>query len=326
MQPINVEISSLPGLDFAGYVNRDMPCLTCGTNLQAKYFREHCNQCSTPVVHSLYNCVIKLNELGHLDDDFPCSNCSYNLRKLHFNSLCPECGHAITESISSQAILMYDHHWLGKIARGYKLIFIGTLLMISNLLIPFTAPLSVIIIAIGIWLCATPNKQFDKTTTESLQCQVLRTCYIGSIVSPFFFLILGLYVSHRVANSSNIINQTLSYLLPLCIAICSTLICVTVILFLIRTDKLAHIINAPEIQIQTKRSMFLTVATLLSYLVLIPLLHLNLIINEKQIILTYAFLMVMPFLTNVFICIMTYSMKKLFNEPLARLRAVDIPD
>jgi hypothetical protein len=64
-----------------------------------------------------------------IDSDTPCRKCGYNLRGLNPAGQCPECGAAISISTGGDLLRYCDPDWLAKLARGAKLIVVGSIVV-----------------------------------------------------------------------------------------------------------------------------------------------------------------------------------------------------
>jgi hypothetical protein len=64
-----------------------------------------------------------------------CRRCGYDLRNLPITGVCPECGYEIARTLKAHRLKYVDPAWIQALARGYRLVFLGYLLLIAGIAI-----------------------------------------------------------------------------------------------------------------------------------------------------------------------------------------------
>ncbi len=103
---------------------------------------------------------VRLDEAGQIDEDLPCRGCGYNLRGLDPRGTCPECSVPIGRSIHGDLLRFSDPDWLGRLARGLKLVIIGILSEVALGLI--------LVVAVGFMAASGPMPMGRIMTTAGV--------------------------------------------------------------------------------------------------------------------------------------------------------------
>src|SRR5438552_8339179 len=84
---------------------------------------------------------LALDQDGRIGIDVRCFKCGYNLRAQSRDGRCPECGEPVLRTLSGYRLCYGDPHWVARLARGFKRIEVGALMLLLVLMFIGGSPL-----------------------------------------------------------------------------------------------------------------------------------------------------------------------------------------